>query len=78
MCGERRSPGTHDPVSAGKQASGKGSARTQYTSPAPPRPAGRPPLTHGARARQLPGAGAAGAGPGAVRESSGAAAAGEA
>lgn len=43
-----------------------------------PRPALGSPLTHRAPAGQLPGAGAAGAGPGAVRESSGAATAGEA
>lgn len=37
MCGERRSSGTHDPVSEGKPARGKGSAGTQYTSSARPR-----------------------------------------
>lgn len=56
----------------------EGGAGTQPTSSARPRPVCLPPLTHGARAGQLPGAEAAGAGPGAVRESSGAAAAGEA
>lgn len=77
-CEERDFSGTRDPLSQGVQERGKGGAGTQPASSARPRPACLPPLTHSARASQLSGAEAAGAGPGAVRESSGAAAAGEA